>query len=98
MTGIYLFGKDADGKRIPKEIEYLTREELDARFLKSNQDDTLDFLEAVCSKLVEVEAFMKSEGYVAVSDLDTEEAQEDKAQEIDEIFSEGDEPDANDGC
>ena len=76
MTGIYLFGKDENGKRIPKEIEYLTREELDARFLTAEPEDILDFLDAVCKKLVEVEKFLADEGYVQsdpLADIDLNE-------------------------
>jgi len=71
MTGIYLFGLTPEGKRgEPKEIEYLNREELDHRFAKAEPEDIIDFLEAVCQRLVETEKFLTAEGYVKVNPLD----------------------------
>lgn len=78
MTGIYLFGKDANGKRAPIEIEHLTDAERADRFLKAGAEDALRFLHAICDKLIEMDEFLKKEQYTSIITLDIEYFTEDE--------------------
>lgn len=64
MTGIYLFGKDENGKRKPMEIEYLTQDERHASLKGRTAEELLGWIDALCKNIVHYEEFMVSEGYV----------------------------------
>ena len=64
MTGIYLFGKDKDGKRVPMEIEHLTRKELNASMEDRDNEELINWIATLCEVIVKAEDFLESEGYI----------------------------------
>jgi hypothetical protein len=64
MTGIYLFGKDKDGKRTPMEIEYLTQDERHASLKGKTAEELVGWIDALCDTINQCEEFIVSEGYV----------------------------------
>ena len=64
ITGIYLFGKDKDGKHhAPIEIEHLTIAERRDALGTRTPEELLNWIDALCKNIIQIENFLYSEGY-----------------------------------
>ena len=59
MTGAYLFGKNKDGKTVPIEIEFLTKEERTKSMIGRSEDELIDWIHLLCKELKRVDEFLK---------------------------------------
>ena len=62
MTGAYLFSK-RKGKRVPLEVEFLTDEERNETFKDRKPEELISWINMLCKNIVDVDEFLKSEGY-----------------------------------
>ena len=63
MTGAYLFGKDKDGKRVPMEIEFLTKEEREKAMAGRDEKELIGWIHMLCENIQKTEKFLLDEGY-----------------------------------
>ena len=70
MTGIFLRVKNENGKYVNKEVEYLTNFERNEQFVNREPQEIVNWLHALCNKIVEVEEFLNDEGYETKEDFE----------------------------
>lgn len=58
MTGAYLMAV-RDGERQPVEVEFLTDEELDAKFLSRSPEELLAWMKMLCKALRNIDPLLK---------------------------------------
>ena len=83
MTGAYLFGLNAEGKREPMEVEHLTDNERHDTFIGREPEELVQWINTLSRAIVSLEYFLASEGYVKDDELKDIEVSKQKEDAID---------------
>lgn len=74
MTGAYLMA-ERDGERQPVEVEFLTDEEIDAKFLTRSPEELVSWLKLLCKAIRNIDPLLKDleqDGIIQLAPISSE--------------------------